>query len=94
MLVPWALHYTRVLTGTPSCMYLGNSITHMFSQGLVFSDSVIKYPDINNLKEKGFVLAHCPRGVESFTAGRTWQQAGTWGQAVTLKAHSGDAHLC
>lgn len=51
-------------------MYLGNSITHMFSQGLVFSDSVIKYPDINNLKEKGFVLAHCPRGVESFTAGQ------------------------
>ena len=46
---------THVLTGTPSCMYLGNSITHVFSHGLVFPNSVIKYPDINNLKEKGFV---------------------------------------
>lgn len=54
MPVAWELHHICVLTGTPSCMYLGNSITHVFSQGLVFPNSVIKYPDINNLKESLF----------------------------------------
>lgn len=41
--------YRTLNTQTPSYMHLRNSITHMFSQDLVFSFLIlIKYPDKNN----------------------------------------------
>lgn len=47
MHVPQELHHTCVLTG----------LVFIF-----FAGSVIKFPDKNNLMEKGFVLAHILEG--------------------------------
>jgi len=51
--------------------------------GFFFPVVVIKYPNKSNLRDKGFVLAHCSK-LESITTGKSTQQ----GHEVANRIHS------